>query len=59
LARNGEYDVRLSVANGYSYSISYNYTTPCKDSGTVTGKFDVKKAISNFVKVETPPCQAN
>jgi hypothetical protein len=63
VARGGSYETTLFVADGYTYSIGYGYayagTSGCQNTGTVTGKFDVKKAISNFVKVETPPCQAN
>jgi hypothetical protein len=58
-ARNGAYDTRLVVGDGYSYSIRYSYTSPCRDSGTTTGKFDVKRNIINYVEVETPRCETN
>jgi hypothetical protein len=57
IARNGAWETRLPVANGYSYQIRYNYTTPCRDSGTASGKFDVKAGMINSVRVETPPCE--
>ena len=57
--RNGAYDTRLEVGDGYTYTINYNYALPCRDSGTKSGRFDVKKNIINYIKVETPPCQAN
>jgi hypothetical protein len=57
LARNGAYETVLPVADGYSYSIKYNYTTPCRDSGTATGRFNVRAGIINSVRVETPRCE--
>ncbi|MCS7025113.1 MAG: PKD domain-containing protein [Bryobacteraceae bacterium] len=59
VARNGAYETWLPVADHYSYTIRYNYTTPCRDSGTVTGKFNIKAGIINSVRVETPRCETN
>lgn len=57
IARNGAYDTKLPVADGYSYVVDYTYTTMCRDSGRRTGKFDVKRNQVNYVPVETPPCE--
>lgn len=57
IARNGAYDTKLPVADGYSYVVDYTYTTMCRDSGRRTGKFDVKRVPVNYVPVETPPCE--
>jgi len=57
IARNGAYEARLVVADGYQYTVNYTYTTPCADSGRQTGKFDVKGGRINNVRIETPPCE--
>ncbi len=57
IARNGAYEARLLVADGYQYTVNYNYTTPCVDSGRRTGTFDVKGGRINNVRIETPPCE--
>jgi hypothetical protein len=57
VARNGAYDTRLPVANGYEYSVRYSYSSSCVDYGVRTGKFDVKADTVNYVPVETPPCE--
>lgn len=57
IARNGAYETRLLVADGYQYTVNYNYTTPCVDSGRRTGTFDVKGGRINNVRIETPPCE--
>jgi hypothetical protein len=57
VARNGAYDTTLPVGNGYGYRIRYAYTIPCPDSGTASGKFDVKANTITGVMVETPPCE--
>ncbi len=59
VARNGAYETVLPVADGYSYAIRYNYTTPCRDSGTATGRFNVRAGTINSVRVETPRCETN
>ncbi len=57
IARNGAYSTTLPVANGYQYRIRYVYTSPCADSGTREGKFDIVAGRINSVRVETPPCE--
>lgn len=57
IARNGAYSTTLAVANGYQYRIRYVYTSPCADSGTREGKFDIVAGRINSVRVETPPCE--
>ncbi len=59
VARNGAYDTRLIVGDGYSYAIRYNYTIPCRDSGNASGRFNVKPNVINSVRVETPRCETN
>jgi hypothetical protein len=57
IARNGAYETRLLVADGYQYTVNYTYTMPCPDSGRRTGTFDVKGGRINNVRIETPPCE--
>jgi hypothetical protein len=59
IAKNGAYETRLEVADGYSYSIRYNYISPCRDTGTASSRFDVKPNTVNYVRVETPRCETN
>jgi hypothetical protein len=59
IAKNGAFEATLDVADGYSYAIRYNYTGACPGYGNITGKFDVKANIINYVKVETPRCETN
>jgi hypothetical protein len=59
VARNGAYDAVLPVGDGSSYTIRYNYTQPCRDSGTATGRFNVRAGTINSVRVETPRCETN
>jgi hypothetical protein len=57
IARNGAYSATLLVDTGYQYRVNYTYTTPCPDSGTISGRFDVKQGGSNYVRIETPRCE--